>query len=259
MDTSLVETLRARFDQSGTDGLLEIWQQDDRDSYSDEAFEAIRELLAARGHSYPTKRPTADIQKEIEDAVAKSPTGPQGDRYVCTNCYTAFRRDGLPKRSFLGYERLTCPECTHRIKYPLTNGYRLFYRCFIVIVPLICVAMFYFGGSVALPGLAWFAALFALSNDYEKKWRVQKAWFEHEQKGRPASEKGGRCPTLAERDPIRWYHVVFAVLLPYVSVPWGILNLFRGHRRSGRLLLLLPVIVIGTMLAVAFVVSRFQE
>jgi hypothetical protein len=43
-------------------------------------------------------------------------------------------------------------------------------------------------------------------------------------------------------DFIRWYHVVFALILPYVAVPWGIINLIRGKKRSGLLLLGISVV-----------------
>lgn len=196
---------------------------------------------------------------EAATAVGKMPCGPRGDDYVCTNCHIVFRRDGSPKRSFLGFEGLTCPECSHAIKYPLTGGYRRFYWCFIIVVPLICFAIIYFGGGAALPGLAWFAAILALWYDFDKQRKVQEAWYAHERKGHPRTDKGGRAPSPIEQDPIRWFHVVFALLLPYVAAPWGIVNLVRGKRRSGILLLVIPAVLFGVMMTIAFVASWFQR
>ena len=37
----------------------------------------------------------------------------------------------------------------------------------------------------------------------------------------------------AERGQLRWYHVVVSILLPYVGLPWGIINLITKRRKSG--------------------------
>ena len=38
-------------------------------------------------------------------------------------------------------------------------------------------------------------------------------------------------PTL---DEAHWYHAIVAMMLPYVAIVWGIVNLSRGKYRSGR-------------------------
>lgn len=49
MDTKLVQDIRKRMEPKSTEELLEISRENDRTKYSDEAFEAIRQLLIERG------------------------------------------------------------------------------------------------------------------------------------------------------------------------------------------------------------------
>ena len=44
----------------------------------------------------------------------------------CDGCGHAF--SAVPKRSFLGFQLLTCPACGSELRYPLTRGYRSFYE-----------------------------------------------------------------------------------------------------------------------------------
>jgi len=48
---------------------------------------------------------------------------------------------------------------------------------------------------------------------------------------------------LGFNDEPRWYHVVIAVMLPYVALPWGIVNLVRGRKRSGFILVVIPAVL----------------
>jgi hypothetical protein len=43
---------------------------------------------------------------------------------------------------------------------------------------------------------------------------------------------------------LRWYHIVVAILLPYVGLPWGIVNLIKKRRRSGLVMTLVSAIVL---------------
>lgn len=56
----------------------------------------------------------------------------------------------------------------------------------------------------------------------------------------------------ARGDRVLWYHYVIVLLFPYVGVFWGIINLIRGKKRSGLVLLLGSIgwyVVIGVLLA----------
>ncbi len=47
----------------------------------------------------------------------------------------------------------------------------------------------------------------------------------------------------AENSAIRWYHFVFAILMPYVGLPWGIVNLVRKRYRSGLMLIFVSIVM----------------
>jgi len=48
---------------------------------------------------------------------------------------------------------------------------------------------------------------------------------------------------LALMNEPRWYHVVIAVMFPYAALPWGIVNLVCGKRRSGWVLVIVSLVV----------------
>ncbi|HXA46819.1 MAG TPA: hypothetical protein VNW52_04260 [Burkholderiaceae bacterium] len=51
----------------------------------------------------------------------------------CTSCQHLF--NGVPRKSFLGFKKFSCPECKKKFLLPLYTGYRIFYwivlLCFI--------------------------------------------------------------------------------------------------------------------------------
>ncbi len=49
-----------------TEDLLTIWNEDDRNEYSDEGFEAIRQVLQNRGHNLPEKQPIERPQESLD-------------------------------------------------------------------------------------------------------------------------------------------------------------------------------------------------
>jgi len=53
---------------------------------------------------------------------------------------------------------------------------------------------------------------------------------------------------------IRWFHVVFALFLPCVAIPWGIVNLLRRRRRSGIFLVAVSVVVYVLVTAICVIV-----
>lgn len=44
---------------------------------------------------------------------------------VCTKCSAKFNQ--VPKQTFLGFQKLTCPTCQERVNYPLTTTYRVIF------------------------------------------------------------------------------------------------------------------------------------
>jgi len=55
MDEKQLEQIRFRMEEKDTEELLEIWKKNDREEWTEEAFETIREILLARTGSLPTQ------------------------------------------------------------------------------------------------------------------------------------------------------------------------------------------------------------
>jgi hypothetical protein len=81
---------------------------------------------------------------------------------TCPNCSTKFL--GFPKRSFLGFQKLKCRKCSKDVMYPLTSGYRTFYR---VIFALMVIGVWFSlkAGVTPTPGLLGIATIIALYQD----------------------------------------------------------------------------------------------
>ena len=58
------------------------------------------------------------------------------------------------------------------------------------------------------------------------------------------------------RGDIQWYHVVVAIIIPYVGLPWGILNLVRKRRRSGLLMTTVSGGLLLSLLVVIMLISH---
>ena len=73
MDKDIVRQIKKANSSKTTDELLEIWKQDNRDDYTDAGFEALRQLLDERGHSFPAKQPSIRTKEvgQLPDAVAR--------------------------------------------------------------------------------------------------------------------------------------------------------------------------------------------
>ncbi len=256
MDQRLIQEIAELFESKTTEELLLIWAEEDRNEYSGEAFEAVRRILGSRGHPLPPKKTAAEMEKEVQGL----PAGPRGSEYVCTECYATFDHRGALSRSFLAFPQFKCPQCSRNIRYPLTEGYRTFYWVFIVglsgasFCTILLQARYAF-----LPGVLWFAAVWALMDNAALKGRVRKAWYMHERNGPPsvgsAAANGAVKPVAASVDAVRWYHIVIAILFPYWGVPLGIVDLLRGQRRSGKLLIILSVAFLGVWVIVGAIIG----
>ncbi len=42
-------------------------------------------------------------------------------------------------------------------------------------------------------------------------------------------------------DPIKWFHILVAILFPYIGLPWGIVNLCRNKLRSGPVMVMISI------------------
>ena len=86
MNETLILNIERNFQAKDTDELLAIWHEENREEYSNEAFEAVRRILGSRGHDLSPKRATPEIEKEVQSY----PSGPREKDYVCTKCHLAF-------------------------------------------------------------------------------------------------------------------------------------------------------------------------
>jgi hypothetical protein len=62
MDQILVEQMRDFMASKSTEELVQIWRQNDRTKYVEEAFEAIRQILEERGEKVPPQLPIRETQ-----------------------------------------------------------------------------------------------------------------------------------------------------------------------------------------------------
>ncbi|MDO8772337.1 MAG: hypothetical protein Q7K57_27275 [Burkholderiaceae bacterium] len=85
---------------------------------------------------------------------------------VCPHCKHQFT--AIPKRSFLGFQKLTCPECKENVVYPLTSGYRTTYWVLLVFMVLSIVGSFS-RGEIGVPGGLGIAVAIALTRDWSIK------------------------------------------------------------------------------------------
>jgi hypothetical protein len=57
MNERLIQQIRSSMEAKSTEELLKIWEENNREEYSDEAFEAIKQLLTERGITLPPQKP----------------------------------------------------------------------------------------------------------------------------------------------------------------------------------------------------------
>lgn len=101
-------------------------------------------------------------------------------QYVCTACHADFDYMFLkPKRTFLGFSRVMCPECDHDILYPLTTFNRVAY----IIILLVAVAAsvwWLIDGDIPYPAIAAIGAGLILSKDATVRKTIKGAWTRNE-------------------------------------------------------------------------------
>lgn len=85
---------------------------------------------------------------------------------VCSHCKHQFT--DIPKRSFLGFQKLNCPKCKEEVHYPLTSGYRTTYWVLLVIM-ILSIAGSFSRGEIGVPGGIGIAVVIALVRDWSIK------------------------------------------------------------------------------------------
>jgi len=69
MNNEMVEQVRRKMEEKDTEELLAIWRKNDKEEWTEEAFEAICQILSARGESLPLQREEDNIDLEKEHQV----------------------------------------------------------------------------------------------------------------------------------------------------------------------------------------------
>ena len=90
---------------------------------------------------------------------------------TCTTCKHQFIF--VPKRSFLGFQKLICPACGASVIYPLTKGYRITYWIVFIFMVLLIIGS-YAQGEIGIPGGLGIAVAIALFRDYFIRQKVQR-------------------------------------------------------------------------------------
>lgn len=65
MDKRMVEDIRQNWASKSSDDLLRIWKENDREQWSDAAFEAAREILTERGFELPPQDPAKVAKPKV--------------------------------------------------------------------------------------------------------------------------------------------------------------------------------------------------
>ena len=62
-------------------------------------------------------------------------------QYLCPNCKAMVEVSAKPKRSFMGFLRISCPICKNEFRYPLTPGYVAIYWLLLVANVILLIYM----------------------------------------------------------------------------------------------------------------------
>ena len=94
------------------------------------------------------------------------------DEVICTECKSRFRLAAKPKRSFLGFPKLFCPQCKQSFLYPLTSGYLFFYWLMVALMIVVGAYVISQGGT-PIPGFVAIAIVFALFKNSSIKRKLE--------------------------------------------------------------------------------------
>jgi DNA-directed RNA polymerase subunit RPC12/RpoP len=100
--------------------------------------------------------------------------GASGENYVCLSCHREFPEIEEVKKSFLGFEKWTCPHCQNKNLYPLTTSYVVIYVLILAGTALASIAAMT-RGEMPMPGLVAIAAVIGLVKNGQIKAEVRQA------------------------------------------------------------------------------------
>jgi hypothetical protein len=177
----------------------------------------------------------------------------KSDIYVCPQCKNGVRMTSKPKRSFMGFSRIPCPSCKTEFRYPLTTGYVVFY--WLLLLGNVGLLVYILSrGQGFMPNPIGIVVLIYVVISLVKNSSLKRSIAESSRSAieAPALEV---APVEGEsKDRARWYHLLLALVLPYVALPWGIVNLCMKKKGSG-LMLTIPSVIILLITLIAIVLS----
>lgn len=99
---------------------------------------------------------------------------------ICPHCGHSF--SGVAKKSFLGFQKFSCPNCSKEFTYPLFRGYRITYWI------LLAVALGFMLSSGGRPNIFFVLMSIAVMVDAYKLWERMKTDPVQESSVTPAAE-----------------------------------------------------------------------
>ena len=90
----------------------------------------------------------------------------EGQEVFCTRCAKKFAlTSAFPKRTFLGFLKLICPNCKKKFSYPLTDSYRSIYQLIIIMSIVGILYAFFYLKEIPLLSPIGLLAIIALWRD----------------------------------------------------------------------------------------------
>jgi hypothetical protein len=175
------------------------------------------------------------------------------DTYVCPQCKHAVRMTAKPRRSFMGFARIPCPSCNTEFRYPLPTAYVVVY--WLLLLGNVGYLVFVLSqGQGFVPNPIGIVVLVYVVISLVKNSSLKRSVMEVSKSAIDAPPLQVAAVEGVSKDRARWYHLLIAVMLPYVALPWGIVNLCLKKKGSG-LMLTIPSAIILLIIVITIVSS----
>lgn len=90
--------------------------------------------------------------------------------YTCGSC--GYPCAATPKRTFLGFQRVACPNCAATEDFPLTKGFRIAYAVILAVMAA-SMALAANQDEIPLPGLLGLLVITALIIDFRRRKKMK--------------------------------------------------------------------------------------